>query len=65
MTALIIRRLLLIVPTLLIATLIVFSVTHLVPSHILDLMVSEEGVFLRKGCGTLTLREHETGRADS
>lgn len=44
----IIRRLVLIIPTLFIATLIVFSISRLVPGDILDLMVTEEGYFSGK-----------------
>lgn len=44
MRAYIIRRLLAIVPTVLLATLIVFFVIRLVPGHIIDLMISQHDV---------------------
>lgn len=48
MTAYVVRRVFLILPTLVIATLIVFSISRMVPGSILDLMVSEEGYFSDK-----------------
>lgn len=44
MRAYIIRRLLAIIPTVLLATLIVFFVIRLVPGHIIDLMISQHDV---------------------
>ena len=53
MTAYTIRRLLLFIPTLIVVTLIVFSVVRLVPGHIIDLMVSQEGYFSEKDKATI------------